>query len=1653
MAQIIPIRFQEAFNLSTLGLQPASFSIINCTMQSEKFVCIRDVSKEPAQLVVFNVEDKTSSQFPLGGDSSIMHPSAPIIAVKAAQVLQVYNIAEKAKLKTHTMDQPVTFWKWISDNTMVLVTEAAVFHWTLEGNLPPTKMFDRVANLAGHQIINYVTDSSQKWLALVGITQKDGRVAGTIQLHSTERNQTQTIEGHAASFVQFTPKNAPKPITLFVFANKGAAASKVFALEVTVDTPSPLFEKVMVDYFVPREAVGDFPVALQTSKKYGVAYMITKLGYIYLFDVASGKTIFCNRISSTVVFTTVAEKATGGIIGINQNGQVLMVTIDESTLVPYIVNTLNDIPLAITFASRCNLPGAEELFVRQFNQLFQSGDFQSAARVAAEAPSGILRTPQTVQLFKASPGIPGQPSPILQYFSVLLETTVLNPVETLELARPLISQGRKEILERWLQQDKLGCSEELGDLVHQVDPTLALTIYFKAEAKHKVVACFAELGQFDKILPYSKKAGFSPDWNTLLQHILAVNPKGAAQLALMLLNDEAGPLVDINYVVELFLQRSLTQEATAILIEYLKPDRPEDAALQTRLFEISLLQNQTQLVEGILANDLFHHYDRPTVARFLEKAGMFQRALQHYSEISDVKRILVNAHLIAPNFLLAFLQNASNELALESLKELLRVSRQQNMDLIAMLAAQFSERLGHKTVIGLFESFQAFDGMFLYLSQIVNVVQDAEVHFKYIEAAVKTKKFEQVEKFVRDSKFYEPVRVKEFLKESKLQDQVPLIIVCDLYGFVEDLTKYLYDNGLTNYLNVYVCKVNPNQTPAVVGALLDVDCNEDYIRTLVKSVGKLAPTAELVSACEKRSRLKILLSWLEDRIQEGNTETATHNALAKILFDLNRDVEGFLVNNQYYDSRDVGKYYEKREPHLSFIAYKRGLCDAELIDLTNRNGMFRQQAKYLVGRQNEPLWLQVLVEENEHRRTLIDQVIQTALPESENPDEVSSTVKAFMSANLPNELIELLEKIVIDGKRFNDNRNLQNLLILTAIKANAPKTMEYIKQLDNYNAPDIANIAIGAKLYEHAFEILKKFKHNTQAIQVLIDHSGNLERASAFAEQLNEPEVFSKLGLALLNAGSVKEAIHSFVRSKDHQYYMEVITAAEQQQHYNELIGFLQMCRKVTRDPHVDTELIYCFAKIGSNREISEFISSPNYAQIQQVGDRCFAEGLYEAAKTLFNNISNFARLASTLVKLNDFSGGVEAARKANNLRTWKEVCAACVDAQQFRSAQVCGLYIIIHTEELDEIIHYYEERGYFEELIALIEAGLNMERAHIGMFTELAILYSKYKPEKLMEHIRLFHARMTISKIIRVCEKNHQWLELTHLHIHFKDHDNAALTMINHSVEAWEHLLFKEVIQKVNNMDIYYKSVQFYINEHPSQLNDLLSVLIQHIDHKQVVNIASAAGVLPLIKNYLLTAQRDDHKVVNHALNDLYIQEEDFAALRHSIDTYHNFDSVDLAKRLFEHDLLEFRRISAYLYKKNKHWDQSIALSKQDGLWKDAIDSAAESKNPALVEDLLRFFVKEGRKDCFASTTYICYDLIQPDVVLELAWSHGMTDFAMPFLIQTIKDTTTRIRDLEARLAPAAVDPNAAVSSQQQLPPGVVFLPPGYSAFPPPGL
>merc|ERR1712002_1414989 len=226
----------------------------------------------------------------------------------------------------------------------------------------------------------------------------------------------------------------------------------------------------------------------------------------------------------------------------------------------------------------------------------------------------------------------------------------------------------------------------------------------------------------------------------------------------------------------------------------------------------------------------------------------------------------------------------------------------------------------------------------------------------------------------------------------------------------------------------------------------------------------------------------------------------------------------------------------------------------------------------------------------------------------------------------------------------------------------------------------------------------------------------------------------------------------------------------------------------------------------------------------------------------------------------------------------------------------------------------------------------------------------------------------------------------------------------------AWREGHFKDIITKVANIEMYHRAIQFYLDYKPMLLNDLLVVLAPRLDHTRTVGFFTKTSNIQLVKPYLRSVQNLNNK----ALNGLLIAEEDYQGLKTSIDAFDNFDNIQLAQTLEKHELIEFRRIAAYLYKGNNRWGQSVQLCKKDNLFKDAMEYAAESKNADVAEDLLAYFLDKKAYDCFAACLFQCYDLLHPDVILELAWKNNIMDFAMPYLIQVMREYTTKVDKLE---------------------------------------
>jgi clathrin heavy chain len=110
---------------------------------------------------------------------------------------------------------------------------------------------------------------------------------------------------------------------------------------------------------------------------------------------------------------------------------------------------------------------------------------------------------------------------------------------------------------------------------------MALKIYQNSGSPDKVIQGLIETDQFDKILPYCQKTNYTPDWIKILRAMIMTNPQAASNLAKMITARDANgnPKTPIEGVLQIFIEHSRIQEATAFLLEALKGNLPQEGHL------------------------------------------------------------------------------------------------------------------------------------------------------------------------------------------------------------------------------------------------------------------------------------------------------------------------------------------------------------------------------------------------------------------------------------------------------------------------------------------------------------------------------------------------------------------------------------------------------------------------------------------------------------------------------------------------------------------------------------------------------------------------------------------------------------------------------------------------------------------------------------------------------------------------------------------------------------------------------------------------------------------------------------------------------------------------------------------------------------------
>ena len=365
-------------------------------------------------------------------------------------------------------------------------------------------------------------------------------------------------------------------------------------------------------------------------------------------------------------------------------------------------NVDNIVDICVNLAGKYNLPGAEKIFVALFKNMIQTGNYVEAAKICKDSPGESLRNLETINIFQAAQG---NPPPAMIYFQTIMEKGKFNKVESIEITKTLINSAKKNLIEEWFNQGKYTCSEELSELVKNVDQPLSLKMLLAAgspNAHAKIIEGLAQTNQTDKIMAYCQTNNFRPDWVTLLRNVIVSNSDAAVGIAKTVCNRQTNTyLIDINTIIEIFATRKKIQELTRFMVEYLKDNRAEDSFYQTKIIELNLYEN-IRAAQMLIESNVLTHYDKQKIGSLCEKMGLYQCALDNYTDINDIKRIIVNSHLINSTFLLDYLGRLIPENLLVCLHELLRANPMKNFQIVVEGALKYCQRIPLNELVKLF---------------------------------------------------------------------------------------------------------------------------------------------------------------------------------------------------------------------------------------------------------------------------------------------------------------------------------------------------------------------------------------------------------------------------------------------------------------------------------------------------------------------------------------------------------------------------------------------------------------------------------------------------------------------------------------------------------------------------------------------------------------------------------------------------------------------------------------------------------------------------------------------------------------------------------------------------------------------------------------
>ncbi|OIR58540.1 MAG: clathrin heavy chain, partial [Amphiamblys sp. WSBS2006] len=1465
--------------------------------------------------------------------------------------------------------------------------------------------------LDGTQIINYRTSKDMQWCAVLGVSAEHGRISGSIQLHSREKDVSQFIEGHAAEFGDIFLEGAAQGTKVFVFCGRSTSGSFLNIVELNHKEGSIAFEKKKTPIDFSSEASNDFPVSVQILERHLLVLMVTKHGFLHVFSVETGESLFALRTSTEAVFVAEKNLLGDGVVTLNRKGEIQSVRIDGERLLVYLRSMPHGEELALRIAQSADLPGLDDVCAATFSRLLERGESGRAARVAAASPRGFLRTKETIDRLKAATPDGGKISPALVYFSILLERGSLNETESVELLRPTLAQKKKGLVEKWLEEDRVACTKRVGDCARQYDIDIALEIYTRGKVHGGIVACYAKKKDFKKLFEYEKKHRYRPDMLSILNAFLRTDIPSGYKFAIELLKNSKE---HCKGVVDGFVSEGLEQTAVEVLLSVLDEDRAEDSELQTVLIELLLGVNKEQ-AQSLLSAHTYCHYDRRRVAVGCEENGLLELAAENYDRADDILRVLYRMD----GFDSGWIRKLFGEMDADCFCRCSEILRE-SPDLSMAICVENARRVGVSTAGRVVA--QSGGELFQFYAAVVGEGCLASEGDLLVEAACGAGKYAELRDICARYN-YTPDVVFSMLEKEKLEDSAPVVSVCSRHGMCSRLVEYLVGRGETTRIGEYLL-ANSSSTPAVVSQMFRLGCSAEDVACVVPLDVSYPRLIEAISEGE----IDQLLSFFERRVLSGEAvDEALHTELAKTYCRHAESADGFerakefLRKNNFYDKEKTGQYASKHSKRLSFYVYARGSDYKKCVEVGSETGQFPELAAYLLLLESADAWGYLLrtQKENAFERTF-EQTLLEIRKDTPATQSVQALVAGLISAPGQKEkILTLLDTVLIQDAGFKRTKTLETLLITTAMEC-GKKTREYLRELKGYDLEEVCGMGRKKKLYEDLFFVFDLAGKKEKALGTLLEDIKDEERAERYAG--SDSGLWLQIAERKYQLGDIGGSVDGYMRAGVYTRYREIAAECSRAGDGEKLEGFLSSA--VAKAPTEDIRKHYavCLAQNNKPEKFEEAVSSLGKKTVGEIGEALKKEDRRGYAVCCFRKTGNRKELLEALLGMGKLAEYITECGASGTAAEWEGVFVKSAEERFCAGAIESGQRLLERKYPARKVVSVLGKHGMFEET----ERVLAHTPSSADIATQQCLFYIRHSPQKVRGVIEQ-HGSLVDSKIVeQPLAECLMWPESVALFSAKGDHEAVLKCftdnweLLSTAGDSREHVAvcLEESIRKAKKTDAIEGLVSSCVQNSPRTLEKIFRTLSSSVFADRVLSRLTdceRSRITPLIKEYLEECQSESTPAINTALKIFYAERHDAAALLDKRNRERASDKFDLGKViavLAQTQSKSMRRVSAVLLcLYGGRAEDGIEMLRTEKEYGECVRMAAEIRNTGICDRLLEYFAQRQEKEMFFYLLYECCELVSPDLVYELSTQHRLSDVAMPYICSVMKRVFRHMR------------------------------------------